>query len=232
MTPPLYLASASPRRRKMLEDAGFSPIVIHPGVDDAELSPPASATLKPEHWVMALASLKARAARDGLLRGGAAAGTILAADTVCVVDGRILGQPRDEAHAREMLRLMRGRTHRTMTGVCLLPVAEPPGSPTPESRQAGRLPHRHPPHWRLLFVDVAEVHVGDVPDAAIERYVQSGDWRGKAGGYNLSERLEAGWPIECRGDPATVMGLPMRRLLPLLAPILDRRHASPAAASP
>jgi len=54
--------------------------------------------------------------------------------------------------------------------------------------------------------------VGAIDDGRIEAYVWGGDWRGKAGAYNLSERVEAGWPITCEGDPATVMGLPMRRL--------------------
>lgn len=209
----------------MLAEAGFAPVVVHPGVDDAEIAPPASASVRPEHWVMALALLKARAARDGLAGGGATTGTILAADTVCVTDDRILGQPRDAAHAREMLTLLRNRTHRTMTGVCLLPVAQAIDEPG----AADGPPVGRPAPWRLLFVDVAPVRVGAVPDQAIERYLQSGDWRGKAGGYNLSERIEAGWPIECLGDPATVMGLPMRRLTPLLAPILERSDAAPAS---
>jgi septum formation protein len=59
---------------------------------------------------------------------------------------------------------------------------------------------------------------GDVDDDAIDEYVASGQWRGKAGGYNLEERLEAGWPIECEGDPTTVMGLPMRRLAAMSCP--------------
>jgi len=65
---------------------------------------------------------------------------------------------------------------------------------------------------RWLVADRAVVRVGPISDEQIEAYVASGEWRGKAGAYNLSERIEAGWPIECLGDPTTVMGLPMRRL--------------------
>ena len=52
--------------------------------------------------------------------------------------------------------------------------------------------------------------------SVIYSYVAGGEWRGKAGAYNLSERIQAGWPIECKGDPTTVMGLPMRKLSRLL----------------
>lgn len=69
----------------------------------------------------------------------------------------------------------------------------------------------------ILFTDTARVRVGRIPIAEIESYVASGQWRGKAGAYNLAERLAAGWPIEYEGDPATIMGLPMRRLTRCLA---------------
>jgi predicted house-cleaning NTP pyrophosphatase (Maf/HAM1 superfamily) len=53
----------------------------------------------------------------------------------------------------------------------------------------------------------------------IDEYVSSGAWKGKAGAYNLSERIAAGWPLRCEGDETTVMGLPMLKLLPLLRSI-------------
>lgn len=193
ITPPIYLASKSPRRRELLEEAGIEVQVIAPEIDDAAL-PRFTAT--PEQWVIALAFLKARSARDCLCaQGNLMAGTILAADTVCVCGGEILGQPASRAEARWMLRRLRRGNHRTISGVCLLDVS------------SGE---------RMLFCDGAVVRIGDVGDDQIESYLESERWRGKAGGYNLQERIDAGWPLECEGDPATVMGLPMRRLLPLL----------------
>ena len=129
-----------------------------------------------------------------MLDGQGSQRLILGADTVCVHEGKVLGQPRNAELARQMLRGMRHTRHVTMTGVCLLRDAE-----------------------RLLLFDSSEVHIGDLSDAEIDAYIASGQWRGKAGGYNLSERIAAGWPIRCIGDPATVMGLPMRKLGPLLA---------------
>ena len=73
------------------------------------------------------------------------------------------------------------------------------------------------PGVREVFVDRAEVSWGAVSDAEIDLYVVSGAWRGKAGGYNLRERIDAGWSIEFDGDPTSIMGLPMRALGPRLA---------------
>ena len=61
-------------------------------------------------------------------------------------------------------------------------------------------------------MDQATVTWGDIDMSEVDQYIDSEQWRGKAGGYNLQDRIDAGWPITCAGDPATVMGLPMRRL--------------------
>jgi predicted house-cleaning NTP pyrophosphatase (Maf/HAM1 superfamily) len=63
--------------------------------------------------------------------------------------------------------------------------------------------------------------IGELQEEQIQEYVASGAWRGKSGGYNLADRIEAGWPIECEGDPATVMGLPMVKLVPQLNDLLS-----------
>jgi septum formation protein len=114
---------------------------------------------------------------------------------VCIAGQNILGQPRDPDHARRMLGALRNAEHRTITGVCLIALRTDD---------------------RIMFFDQTIVRIGTVADAQIEAYIESGDWRGKAGAYNLSERIAAGWPIEVEGDPATVMGLPMRRLTTML----------------
>jgi septum formation protein len=189
---PLWLASRSPRRRRLLAEAGVAVRVQPAGIDDGALRP---GSVGVGHWVAALAYLKGRWVADALRRAGERVGTVLAADTVCVHDGRILGQPSSESEARRMLRAMRDETHETLTGLCLI------------SLDDGR---------RWLLVDRAIMKYGHVSDDEVEAYVRSGEWRGKAGAYNLQDRLRAGWPIECRGDPATVMGLPMQRLRPWL----------------
>jgi septum formation protein len=205
MTPPrpLCLASASPRRRHLLEEAGF-PFTIRPAdLDDGSFVRGQGTT--PQAWAMALAWLKAR--RVASLLDDPAAGVVLAADTICEVDGEVFGQPRHESDARRMLRAMRGRAHRTITGVCLL------------DRATGA---------RRLFFDEAVVHVGDLDDETIDTYIAGGEWKGKAGAYNLADRIAAGWPITCEGDPTTVMGLPMRRLEPILRRLLAPEEVRPS----
>lgn len=187
--PPVALASRSPRRRELLTSHGVPHQVIDADIDDGELSP---GTGDPRSWVMALAYLKAQAgaigARNDVTRLGA---IVLGADTVCVKDRQIIGQPVDRADARRIMHLFRGTDHQVLTGVALV------------DTHTGA---------RDLFVDVAHVHMGDLSDAEIESYLDSGQWQGKAGAYNLSERIAAGWPIVYEGDPTSIMGLPMEAL--------------------
>lgn len=187
--PRLYLASRSPRRRALLADAGIEHEPISTGVDDADLNP---GPVKPEQWAAALAYLKARAGADVAgSSGDTHEFTVLGADTICIKDGAMIGQPRDAGDARRILRLLSGGGHDVVTGIAIVS-----GAGT----------------RRDIFVDRAGVRVGELGEARIDRYVASGEWRGKAGAYNLAERLADGWPIEYDGDPATIMGLPMRAL--------------------
>ena len=196
----LWLASRSPRRAELLHEAGIQATIQPADIDDGELR---HGQVPPEWWVMALAYLKARRVADTIsesVRWQARDSLVLGADTICAVGRSVLGQPRDADDARRMLRLMRGREHRTITGVCLLRTALKPDACSLT------------PHWRFIVFDAAIVRIGDLSDAEIDDYIASGDWRGKAGAYNLAERIAAGWPISCMGDPTTVMGLPMQRL--------------------
>ncbi len=190
---PIRLASRSPRRKLLLEEAGIIVKVQHPHIDDGKLQ---AKNVSAEHWVAAMALLKALDVANRLQsKGRTQAGTVLAADTVCVHRGKILGQPRDANHARKMIHSLKNATHRTISGVCLI-----------------RLCDAH----RILLVEETTVHIDNLTDADIDQYIQSNQWQGKAGGYNLIERVENGWPVRWDGDPTTVMGLPMDRLLPLL----------------
>ena len=185
--PRVILGSASPRRRLLLEEAGWGVEQRPPAIDDGRLDIDAGT---PEATVAALAWFKA--AQIDPPGGGFIAA--IAADTVCAVGDRILGKPGDVEEAADMLRLLAGGRHRTLTGVCIL------------DRDARR--------W--MFVDASIVSVGELEDREIEAYLATDAWTDKAGGYNLADRIAAGWPIHCDGDPTTVMGLPMQRLLPML----------------
>lgn len=179
--PRLVLASQSSRRRQLLTEAGYAFTVPTRLVDDGRLI---SGAVSPGDWVMALAYLKAAGASGGIGRGS----VVLGADTICVGEDELIGQPRDAAHAEAILRSFIGREHAVVTGVALL---------SPDTGE------------RELMLDEAVVTWGDVSDEEIASYLDTGLWRGKAGAYNLRERLEAGWAIEYRGDATSIMGLPM-----------------------
>lgn len=179
----------------MFEEAGVAHRVQPAQVDDGELVP--GETTCPQEWVAALAYLKAisSARKVGSLAVDEQV-VVLGADTVCVKDGEIIGQPRDRAHAKEIIEQMSDATHDVLTGVAILD----PGS--------GR---------REIFVDRSIVTVGVIADDEIEDYLESEMWRGKAGAYNITERLAAGWPITFTGDETSIVGLPMTRTLDRVA---------------
>src|SRR5690349_12787336 len=106
---PLVLASASPRRAELLRAAGIPFDVVPPDVDERQHAGEDAAT-----YVQRLATTKA--AHVAKAHPGRA---VLGADTTVVVDGEVLGKPRDAAEAASMLRRLSGRSHRVLTGVCL-----------------------------------------------------------------------------------------------------------------
>jgi len=185
----ILLASTSPRRREILRLAGVDHEAIHPGVDDGALAPRRSA---PAAWAASMAFFKARAGLDRW-REQFQTGRrlVVGADTICVHGASIVGQPQDESHAREILTRFDDEVHEVITGVAVI------------DSETGR---------REIFVDQATVWWEGVGRDRIEAYLETGRWRGKAGAYNLAERLDAEWPIRYEGSPNTIMGLPIELL--------------------
>jgi septum formation protein len=183
---PIVLASSSARRVNLLAVAGIDAIQFPPEIDDGVFT---CGSMSVTRWVQTLAILKAQ---HVCFRCEQNVGTVLAADTVCVVDEEILGQPTSAQNAKEMLQRMVGRDHHVCTGWCLTSVGQ---------------------HQIRSGVETSIVRMGSISDEEIEQYVQSNLWKGKAGGYNLSERIDAKWPITCQGDSTSVMGLPMERIM-------------------
>ena len=195
---PLVLASASPRRVALLRELGFEPEVEPADIDDGAL---VLGETDARDVAPALAYFKARRVAARRRARGAPEAWILAADTVCERDGVVLGKPKDASDAREMIRSLARRAHGVVTGWCL---AGPHGT-----CRVGR--------------DVATIVIGDIEPSELERFIALDLWRGKAGGYNLPEVVARGWPVRCEGDPQTVVGLPARRLAPLLEDALAGR---------
>jgi septum formation protein len=139
---------------------------------------------------LANARAKARevAARAGVPEGGA----VMGADTEVLLDGRTLGKPADAAAARRELRALAGRTHLVRSAVCLI-------------TQRGE----------REAVEDARVTFRALSEAAIERYVATGEWRDRAGGYAI-QGAGAGLVERVEGHESTVVGLPVERLAALL----------------
>lgn len=185
----LLLASRSPRRARLLREAGYRFEQVVPPFDDTAA---AAVSGSPEAAAMDLARRKAMSLADGR----PADTVVLCADTVCVhPDGQTVGKPggRDEAEA--MIRAFVNTDHEVVTAVVMIDV-----------------------HGEMVsLADTARVGFGPLADHRLPAYLDTGQWRDKAGGYNLFDRQADGWPITVTGDPATVVGLPMRRLGAVLA---------------
>src|SRR5690606_34766345 len=147
----LILASASPRRRELLERVGFSLDVRPPDLDEAER--PGEA---PAAYVARLARAKADAIAGEAI-GRAPGVWVLAADTTVTIDGAILGKAATPGEAAAMLRRLSGRAHQVMTAFAIV--------------GGGR---------RRDAVVSTDVEVIELDDATLDDYVASGEWRGKA----------------------------------------------------
>ena len=193
----VVLASASPRRRDLLQQASV-PFTVRVADVDESLEPDLLA--QPSEAVKKLAERKAHAAVEALLEEGRTGALIvLGADTVVVLDGTIYGKPADESDAVRMLHELSGRTHAVHTGVSVWLIDAPADSD--ELSLAYR-----------SFTDITRVTFRDLSDEEIAEYVATGEPLDKAGAYGYQERGRA---LVARIDGAedTVIGLPVERLL-------------------
>jgi septum formation protein len=187
LTRRIVLASASPRRRELLQQIGL-PFEVMPG-DVPEHGRPET---DPKELARALAREKALAIAEQVPDG-----LVIGADTIVVVDGRVLGKPVDDADARAMLRLLSGRSHQVITGVAVV------------DRQEGRTLAVNVDHecTDVLFLPWSE--------ADIDAYVATGEPLDKAGAYAIqgyASVLIAG----IRGCYFNVVGLPLATLARML----------------
>lgn len=183
--PRLILASRSPRRRELLAAAGYDFEVLPPS-DDAEDDPRDNES--PYDMVARLAQQKAA---DVARR--VSAGLVLGCDTVAECDGHLLGKPDDIEHARAMLRILSGREHRVLSGLCLWPL--PDGRPTVRVAETTLRMDRLEPAW-------------------LDRYLAGGQWQGKAGAFGYQDGLD--WVHIIRGSESNVVGLPMELLAEMI----------------
>ena len=193
----IVLASASPRRIEMFRERGIQPRVVPADVEEhLPFDMPA------ETAVMYLALTKALdvASREH--------GLIVAADTVVVCDGKIIGKPADEEDAFETLRRLRNRTHQVITGACLIDSPEAAATDAGAGASAG-IVRKH------CLYEVTDVTFGTYTDAQLRAYVQTPEPYDKAGGYAIQETFGR-YIDHIDGDLDNVIGFPMSRVLPYL----------------
>jgi septum formation protein len=181
----LILASASPRRAEILRDAGISFAVLSSAVDETPYSGES-----PQALVQRLADAKAE-----LVAARAVGPAILiAADTVVVLDGQILGKPRSTEDARRMLQLFSGRTHSVVTGVTAI-----------------RLPEME----RRQFIESTLVSFAPLSTDEITQYLATDEPYDKAGAYAIQGYAGRFIP-RIEGCYFNVVGLPLSRLVSIL----------------
>jgi septum formation protein len=188
----LVLASASPRRQELLRNAGIL-FEIQPSDISEEPLPDE----KPQALVQRLAREKALAV--SLRRPN---DPILGADTTVVIEDQILGKPRDGADASRMLRLLSGRTHQVITGVCV--IAPLSGIQRPVSSEQV-----------LVRSEQTLVTMLEITDREIADYVATGEPMDKAGAYAI-QGIASRWIPRIEGDYSNVVGLPVALVVRML----------------
>jgi len=197
----LVLASASPRRQELLRNAGI-PFVVHPA--DVDETP--------------IRGESARGCAERLAREKALnvwrvrpQDVVLGADTVVVVGGEILGKPVDAEDAARMLRMLSGRDHQVITGVCVAGINAGEDEPVTDS-------------------ETTLVTVSPISEDEIREYVASGEPMDKAGAYAI-QGIASRWIPRIEGDYSNVVGLPValvyRMLTRGLKPHIERQASQP-----
>jgi septum formation protein len=184
----IILASQSPRRKQLMEQAELS-FEIRTAHADEHFP----ADMAAEQVPLFIASNKAGAVLDSLTREERAQAIVIAADTVVVLDNKIIGKPKDEEDAKSILRSLAGRVHRVITGLIVL---------TADGREE--------------TAEVTEVHFHPLTEAQIAHYVQQYKPMDKAGAYAIQEWIGLVGIKKIDGDFYNVMGLPVNKLLQML----------------
>ncbi len=179
---PLILASASPRRAELLRNAAIAFIV-----EPARVAEQPFQNENPVDYAQRLSRDKARAVHS---RHPDSA--VLGADTVVVVDEHLLEKPADEHDAARMLRLLSGRSHQVITGVCLLA-----------------------PGFERTEAEITQVVFSRLSENEIALYVQTGESMDKAGAYAV-QGIASRWVERIDGCYFNVVGLPLPRVYRML----------------
>ena len=186
----IILASASPRRKELLDKMGLDFSILAPDVDESK----AGKDMPPELYVQELALLKASGAAKLLPSRQQRDSLILAADTVVCQDGKILGKPADADMAFAMLSDLSGRKHAVYTGICVMRTSD---------------------GFSVCRGVKTEVEFNPLSEDKIRRYIDTGEPMDKAGAYGI-QGFGATLVKRIDGDYFNVVGLPLSALAEVL----------------
>jgi septum formation protein len=181
--PALILASSSPRRHELLREAGI-PFQVHAAHINEDQIPGE----QPDEYALRLSREKAQAVAVHYPQS-----YVLGADTIVVVDGEVLGKPKDHADAVRMLRLLSGRSHAVTTAVSLV---------APDARTDTR-------------ACTTKVYFCELTEDAIRQYVAGGEPMDKAGAYAIQGGASL-WAYRIEGEYSNVVGLPLSLVTDML----------------
>jgi len=188
----IILASNSPRRRELMERAGFCFQVL-PADGNVETTYDSEKFASPAEFVCREAQLKARNVADRFPGEDIA---VIGCDTVAVCQGEILGKPTDRADAERMLRLLSGNEHEVISGLCIINPAFPDAT--------------------ILEPVVTRLVMDPLSEEMLDSYLASNQWQGKAGAFGYQDGND--WLRVLSGTESNVVGLPMERLEEILKP--------------
>lgn len=182
----LILASASARRKKLLEHSGYEFKVVPSGVDESSLK---IANSDPAGFAAEVALAKAME-----VAGRYPAALVIGADTVVDFNGEIIGKPADAKDAARIIRLLFSAPHKVITAVAIIRIKD---------------------HTQVVETDTTTVYPKKLTDEQIADYIKTGRWQGKAGAYGIRETGDE-FVEKIDGSITNVMGLPMELVEHLL----------------
>jgi septum formation protein len=185
----LVLASASPRRQQLLRDAGYEFVIEPANVDEDDFPQ----RILPADVALHLARQKVRKVSR---TNGFKTDVVLAADTVVAFGDELIGKPEDPRDAKRILRLLSGTTHIVITGIAIAIDAE-------NYQRAARV--------------MSAVRMRSLTEREIENYLESGEWRGKAGAYGIQDNDP--FVTRMAGCHTNIVGLPMTTTKSMLAEV-------------
>ncbi len=187
--PKIYLASQSPRRKELLTNAGYEPEIIKSEYEENNNEPISPATLVTKH-----AEGKAKDTANKIKRKGINNGLVIGADTIGVIDNKILGKPKNRENAKKMLKSLSERTHIVYSGVCVIDLKDM------KSKR---------------FTEQTDVTFKKLSDEDIKWYIDNDNPFDKAASYSIQER---GIRLikTIHGDYHNIIGLPMINLIKLI----------------